>query len=120
MHLTCSRDCSDKGWFDSVANSLHLSKGAFERQGHLLPRQIAGCEDKFAYSVLFESAPFEEAIADSLIGGEQGPTLLADEWQPGLVPGSTGEVIEVAFEAHCQTAQSLQNRCGVAEVFVEV
>jgi len=93
MHLTRSRNCSDKRRFDTTANSLHFAKGAFKRQSHLLAGQITRCEDKFAHGMLFKSTPLQEAIADSLVGGEQDPTFLANERQPGFVRGSTGKMV---------------------------
>jgi hypothetical protein len=99
MHFPSSRDSGDKRWREPLGDSLDLAKGYSKSLGHVLARHILGREHKLTHRIPFESTLFEEAVTNSLVGGEQDLAVLSYEGKPVLVRRTTRKVTEMALEA---------------------
>ena len=120
MNFAVSSYCGDERGLEAAAEPLHFAEGTGEGSRHLLSGHVAGREDKLADAMDFEGALFEIVVADLLVGGEEYPIVSSDEGQPLLIQSAPLEVGQVTLECDALFGESVEDRCGVAEVLVEV
>jgi hypothetical protein len=105
VDLPSSRDRGNKWRPGSATDSLHLAEGDFESDSHLFSRHITGCEYKLTHDILLKSPLFKKIVADTLVGSEQDPPIIAYEWKPGFIGRTPAKVFEVALEVNFQSCQ---------------
>ncbi len=120
MNFAGAGDRGDEGRFVSTAKAAHFVEGQFERCGHVLARHVTGGEDKLADGMNFQGVLFEQVVAYAFVAGEEYPTVGANQRKPRFIECSGRKVVQVALEAHGELGQRIEDRAGVAKIFVEI
>jgi hypothetical protein len=120
VDFSSSRNRGDKRRLHGTGDSLHLGKSSFKRRRHFSSRHIAGREHEFTHGILFKSTPLKKIVADSLVSGEQNPTLFTHEREPLFVGHTALKVIEMALALNSPLYQGFKDSARVTEIFVEV
>lgn len=120
MDFPGSRDCRDKWRRELAAHPLHPAQCLFESGRHVVTGHITGGEYEFTHPILFKGALFKKVVADSLIGGEQDPTIPSYKWKPGFIGCAARKMSEVALKAGSDLRKSCHDSGGITEIFVQI
>ena len=74
------------------AERTHLLDRKFESCGHIVAGHVTGGKDELADGVNFQSALFEQVVADAFVAGQQDPTFGTHQRQPNLIESTGREV----------------------------
>ncbi len=92
VNFSGSSDGGDEGRFGSGAKGAHFAEGEFEGCGQVLTRHVAGGKDELADGMNFQSALFEQVIADALVAGQQDPAVGTHQGKPNPIESAGREV----------------------------